>query len=71
MMTVRARALAVYIMCFQGGLAFGSSAWGAVAGRIGVRGSLLVAVAMLVVGLATGARLRLSPTVVEDHEYAA
>lgn len=68
---LRARALAIYILVFQGALAFGSSGWGAVAGRIGVRGSLLVAVALLVVGLATGARLRLSPTVVEDHEYAA
>ena len=69
--SLRARALAIYILVFQGGLAFGSSGWGAVAGRIGVRNSLLVAVAMLVVGLATGARLPLSPTVVEDHEYAA
>jgi MFS family permease len=68
---LRARALAVYILMFQGGLAFGSSAWGAIAGRFGVRAALLTAVAMMVAGLATGMRLRLTPQVVEDHEYAA
>jgi MFS family permease len=68
---LRARALAIYIVAFQGGLAFGSSAWGAIAGKIGVRGALLTAVAMMVAGLAAGARLRLTPSVVEDHEYAA
>jgi MFS family permease len=68
---LRARALAIYIVAFQGGLAFGSSAWGAIAGRIGVRRALLAAVAMMLAGLAAGTRLRLTPTVVEDHEYAA
>jgi predicted MFS family arabinose efflux permease len=68
---MRARALAIYILAFQGGLAFGSSGWGAIAGKIGVRGSLLVAVATLIAGLATGLRLPLSRTVVEDIQYVA
>jgi len=68
---LRARALAIYIVAFQGGLAFGSSAWGAIAGKTGVRGALLAAVAMMLAGLAAGTRLRLTPTVVQDHEYAA
>jgi MFS family permease len=68
---LRARALAVYILMFQGGLAFGSSAWGAIAGRFGVRAALLSAVAMMVAGLATGIHLRLTPELIEDHEYAA
>jgi hypothetical protein len=39
----RARVLAVSILTFQGGLAAGSAAWGAVATGIGVRAALLLA----------------------------
>jgi len=67
---MRARALAVYILVFQGSLAAGSGTWGAIAGRVGVPISLLIAAATLVAGLATGARLPLSPKV-EDHQYVA
>jgi MFS family permease len=39
---IEARALAVYLLVFQGGTALGSLLWGAVAGRIGVQRSLLI-----------------------------
>ncbi len=68
---MRARALAVYILVFQGSLAAGSGTWGVIADHIGVPGSLLIASATLIAGLAIAARLRLSPKLAEDHEYAA
>ena len=67
---LRARALAVYLMVFQGSLAVGSGGWGAIAGRVGSRGALWIAAAALVAGLAVGARLRLSPNVVEAPSEA-
>jgi predicted MFS family arabinose efflux permease len=67
---MRARALAVYILVFQGSLAAGSGIWGAIASRFGVPASLLIAAGALVAGLATGARLRLSPKVMEDQYVA-
>jgi MFS family permease len=67
---MRARALAVYILVFQGSLAAGSGNWGGIAAHLGVRASLLIAAAALVAGLATGTRLRLSPRVVEDQYVA-
>jgi MFS family permease len=69
--TMRARALAVYILVFQGGLAVGSAGWGAIAGRWNVRGSLILSAIAIAVGLITGSRLRLSGTHVEDAEYVA
>lgn len=62
---VRARALAVYLLIFQGSMAVGSGSWGVIAGRLGVRGALLISAATLIAGLGAGARLRLSPRVVE------
>jgi len=62
---VRARALAVYLLVFQGAMAVGSGIWGAIAGRFGVRAAILGAAATLLAGLATGARMRLSPRVVK------
>jgi predicted MFS family arabinose efflux permease len=56
---VRARALAVYLLMFQGGLAIGSAVWGEVADLTSVRTSLLGAAAFLVAGLATLPRWRL------------
>jgi hypothetical protein len=38
---VRARVLAVSIMVFQGAVATGSAAWGALAGRVGIQNALL------------------------------
>jgi MFS family permease len=40
---VRARALAVYLLVFQGGMAAGSALWGVVAARTGIPTALLVA----------------------------
>jgi MFS family permease len=38
---VRARVLAVSMLAFQGGVAAGSAAWGALAGRVGIHNALL------------------------------
>lgn len=56
---VRARALAVYLLIFQGGMAGGSLLWGAVAARAGVSLALTGAALGLVVGLAAALRYRL------------
>jgi MFS family permease len=70
---VRARALSMYLLVLQGGMALGSAAWGALATRVGVPMALLVSAAALVVGLSTIRRHRLSfrdlelaPSVVRD-----
>lgn len=49
---VRARALAIYLLVFFGGMALGSAFWGVVANRIGISATLLYAAAALIVGLA-------------------
>jgi MFS family permease len=56
---LRARALAYYLLVFQGAMAIGSGTWGAIAGRIGVRSSLLLAAAMTAGGVFTIGRLPL------------
>jgi MFS family permease len=56
---VRARALAVYLLVFQGGLAGGSALWGVVAGRVGERTALLAAAASFGFGLLGALRWRL------------
>jgi MFS family permease len=68
---LRARALAVYILVFQGSLAIGSALWGAVAGRASVRASLLAAAVAILAGLLTALPLRLSSSEVEHAEYVA
>ena len=57
---VRARALAVYLLGFQGAMAIGSVVWGAVASRVGLRSTLLIAGFALLAGAALTARLRLA-----------
>jgi predicted MFS family arabinose efflux permease len=57
---VRARALAVYLLVFQGGMAAGSALWGALAARTGIPIALLVAGAGLVLGLLAATRYRLA-----------
>ena len=56
---VRARALAVYLLVFYGGIAAGSILWGFVAGRAGVALSLTASAAWLAAGLLTAVRYRL------------
>lgn len=58
---LRARALAVFLLTYQGAMALGSSFWGDLAGRMGVRYSLVASAAAIVVGVVVTARLRLSP----------
>lgn len=50
---VRARALALYGLMFQGGTAFGSALWGMVAERTSVPHAMLWAAATLIAGLAS------------------
>jgi MFS family permease len=57
---VRARALAAYLMVFQGGLALGSAGWGLVAEATGTEAALGMAAGFLVVGLAAALRYRLA-----------
>lgn len=57
---MRARALAFYLLVFQGALAVGSGLWGEVARRVGVRASLNIAAAAMVAGLAAGWKMKLS-----------
>ena len=56
---VRARALALYLLGFQGGLAAGCALWGVVAGRVGERTALLAAAASFGLGLLAALRWRL------------
>src|SRR5213080_3675066 len=48
---LRARALSMYLLVLQGGMALGSAAWGALATRIGVPSTLLCSALALVAGL--------------------
>jgi MFS family permease len=59
---VKARALATYLLVFQGTLAVGSLLWGFVAERVGDPLTLAVAAAGLVLGLGATWRWRLEPT---------
>jgi MFS family permease len=70
---LRARALSVYLLVLQGGMALGSTAWGALATRIGVPAALLCSAVALVGGLFTVRRhrlvvdqLELTPSVIRD-----
>jgi len=65
---LRARALGYYLLVFQGAMAIGSGCWGALAGRVGVRASLLAAAAMVGGGVFAIGRLPLSPVVMEEVE---
>ena len=57
---VRGRALAVYLLVFQGGTAAGSIVWGAVAARLGIPTTLLLAAVGLMAGLTVATRYRLA-----------
>ena len=49
---LRARALSMYLLVLQGGMALGSTAWGALATRVGVPAALLCSAVALVGGTA-------------------
>ena len=70
---LRARALSMYLLVLQGGMAIGSALWGAVADWIGVPSAMLAAAMTLVLGLIVVRRYRLTahelemaPAVVRD-----
>jgi predicted MFS family arabinose efflux permease len=56
---LRARALSMYLIVLQGGLAIGASLWGAVAERFGMPNALSVAALALVIGLVISRKHRL------------
>jgi len=70
---MRARALSVYLLVLQGGMALGSAAWGALASHIGVPTTMLCSAIVLILGLGTVRHYRLTlpdleltPSVVRD-----
>ncbi len=70
---MRARALSMYLLVLQGGMALGSAAWGALATKVGVPTTMLCSAAALLLGLVTVRRYRLTarelelaPSVVRD-----
>jgi MFS family permease len=70
---MRARALSMYLLVLQGGMAIGSGVWGELAARKGVPAALAWSALAMVVGLTTirrhrltGAELQMTPAVVRD-----
>jgi MFS family permease len=70
---MRARALSMYLLVLQGGMALGSGIWGELASRQGVPSALAWSALAMIVGLAsirrhrlTGAELSMAPAVVRD-----
>lgn len=70
---MRARALSMYLLVLQGGMALGSALWGELAARQGVPAALAWSALAMIVGLSsirrhrlTGAELDLAPAVVRD-----
>jgi hypothetical protein len=57
---VKSRALGVYMLIFNGGLALGSAAWGDLANRASLRTALLISAAGLAVGIVAAARYSLN-----------
>jgi len=70
---MRARAISMYLLVLQGGMAVGSVVWGELASRQGVPAALAWSALAMVLGLAsvwrhrlTAAELRMAPAVVRD-----
>ena len=70
---MRARALSMYLLVLQGGMALGSAAWGALATKVGVPTTMLCSSTALLLGLFAVRRYRLSarefelaPAIVRD-----
>jgi MFS family permease len=64
---VQARALGIYQMVFQGGLAIGSAFWGGLAERFGTAPALSIAAGALLAGLPVARRFSLSSGTGLDH----
>ena len=56
---IEARALALYLMAFQGSIALGSLVWGALASKLGSRNTLLAAGVILMLTIAARAQYKL------------
>jgi hypothetical protein len=70
---VRARATAVVLLVFFGGMTVGSVAWGAVAQAVGVPAALIWAALALIVSLTAALRYRLTdeaPDLTASHHWA-
>jgi len=70
---MRGRALSMYLLVLQGGMALGSAVWGALASRQGVPAALMWSALAMIVGLTsiarhrlTAAELKTAPAVVRD-----
>jgi MFS family permease len=70
---MRARALSMYLLVLQGGMAIGSAVWGALATKLTVPTAMLLSGAALIVGLLavrryrlTSSELQFAPSVVRD-----
>jgi MFS family permease len=70
---LRARALSMYLLVLQGGMALGSAAWGALATKVGIPNAMLYSALALLAGLMTvkkyrltSAELQLAPAMVRD-----
>jgi predicted MFS family arabinose efflux permease len=70
---LRARALSLYLLVLQGGMAIGSALWGALASRVGIPTAFLWSAIALVAGLVsvrryplTSQELQYAPSVVRD-----
>lgn len=70
---MRARALSMYLLVLQGGMAIGSALWGAVAASQGVPAALAWSALAMLAGLVTivrhrlsAAELQMAPAVVRD-----
>lgn len=64
---VQARALGIYQMVFQGGLALGSACWGGLAERLGTAPALSMAAAAMLAGLSVAHRFSVSAGTALDH----
>jgi len=62
---IRARMLSMYLLALQGGMAAGSTLWGAVASHMGIPAAFLLAAVGMVLGLATAVRYRLPASQME------
>jgi MFS family permease/quinol monooxygenase YgiN len=67
---VKARALAVYLIVLQAGIAGGSAAWGVVASRGSLRAAYIGIACGLLLGAALAARLRTLSDEIADHTPA-
>jgi MFS family permease len=66
---MRARALSMYLLVLQGGMALGSAAWGALATKLGIPTTMLCSSLALILGLAAVRQYRLASHELELAPY--